>query len=232
MLRRFVVMALALGAVKICGGKEFTGTYRLEGEVSPIEFVVANAGESYALTWEVDGIRFTGKGLARDGILGGILMQEDGGTALLNVVFKTEGDGLAGYSFVEYSLEANPIGTKGAGRFELGTRSLEGNYAVTGTCPGDTARYQGSLALKRTSGTTWEAIWSLGDEERAGTGVAIDDFFIAGFDTGDESGLVIYRIEDDTLSGVWFGSPDWELGNGQPIVTGTEKCIKRNKSAD
>jgi hypothetical protein len=228
--RRFAVTALIVGSV-LYGQVGFSGTYRLEGEVSPIEFTVTQAGEGYSLAWQVDEIRFAGKGLARNGILAGILMQEDGGTAILNVVFKQQDGGLSGYLFVEYSLEANPIGTKGTGAFELGSYDLEGTYSVTGTYPWDTVGYKGSLDLKRTSGT-WEATWRLGDVERAGTGVVVDDLLVVGFDTGEGAGLVMYRIERDTLSGVWFGSPDSELGNGQPIVTGKEKCIKRNISVD
>jgi hypothetical protein len=242
--RRFVAVLLALGVVKICCGQEFPGTYRLEGEVSPIEFSVTQAGEGYALSWRVDGIRFAGKGLAQGGILAGILMEEEeGGTALLNVVFKTEGEvrsggasgggeeGLSGYSFVEYSLEANPIGTQDAGAFALADCDLEGSYSVTGTYPGDTVSYTGTLDLKRTSGT-WEAAWRIADAERAGTGVVVNDLLIAGFDTGEGAGLAMYRIAGDTLSGVWFGSPDWELSNGQPIVTGREECVRKKVIED
>ena len=107
------------------------------------------------------------------------------------MVFKKQEDGLYGYSFVEYALEAYPIGTKGTHTFETGTRDLEGTYSTTGTYPGDTVGYSGVLDIERTSGT-WEATWRLGDVEHAGPGVVIDDIFMAGFDTGDGSGLAMY----------------------------------------
>lgn len=226
MTKRFTVTALIVVSV-LYGQVEFSGPWRLESEVSPIEFVVTKAGEGYSLTWKVDGIRFAGKGLSRDGILAGILMQEDGGTALLNVIFKKDDGGLSGCSFVEYGLEAHPIGTRDAHVFALGECDLEGSYSVAGIYPGDTTCYAGTLDLKRTS-ATWEAVWSLEDQERIGTGVVVDDLLVVGFDNGEGAGLVMYRIEADTLNGVWSGSSDRDLGNEQPIVTGTEKCIKRS----
>jgi len=99
----------------------------------------------------------------------------------------------------------------------LTATAQEGRYQVAGTNL-DGSPYGGEAEIVLSSDTTCVIRWLTGATESSGICMRNDDSFAAGYQLGNNVGLVIYKImPDGTLNGLWTlsGAP----GNGTEVLT-------------
>ena len=84
-----------------------------------------------------------------------------------------------------------------------GAEGFGGRYAVHGTNPNGST-YGGEAEITLTSSTTCDIKWSTGSTTSDGICMRNDDSFAAGYQIGDQIGLVIYKVlPDGSLKGLW-----------------------------
>lgn len=79
--------------------------------------------------------------------------------------------------------------------------TIEGEYSVQGSMPGETSRYQGEAVIKCT-GETYSVAWKVGAQVFIGTGLARDGVFSIVFRdrrSNSPPGIASFRIEGDKV---------------------------------
>ncbi|MBN2252048.1 MAG: hypothetical protein JW724_08270 [Candidatus Altiarchaeota archaeon] len=222
---------LALTAVILStvmyGQEDFSGTYFFDSPYAEVMLTITQAGEGYRLDWKAGDLGMKGKGLATDGVMAGLLFDQEAGTVVLNLVLEKTEEGFSGCTFLEDDRCFQTfLTTTGVDTLKPGEIDVTGSYAIEGESPADSAGYSGSLVIER-NGDFLEANRQTAGQELAGIGLVAGEVLILSYDIGYETMLGLYRMEADTLSGIWFGCPDEELGNMQPVNTGIERCVRR-----
>lgn len=96
-------------------------------------------------------------------------------------------------------------------------QAIGGNYKVEGTNINGTT-YDGEATITLTSETTCEIAWVTGPTTSKGICMRNDDSFAAGYQIGDEVGLIIYKVgANGVLSGLWTVAGNG--GNGTEVLT-------------
>ena len=88
---------------------------------------------------------------------------------------------------------------------------ITGEWKVTGTNPGATNEYQGTLTITK-AGEIYQLVWTVGSEYE-GTGILRDGVLAAVFVGGSGGGVVLYKILDEgrKMEGVWVGHKTGQL---------------------
>ena len=100
--------------------------------------------------------------------------------------------------------------------------TIEGEYSVEGSTPGETSHYKGEAVIKRT-GETYSVAWKVGAQVFIGTGLARDGVFSIVFRDrrpNSSPGIASFRIEGDKVKdGAWaeFGSTRTGFETWTPI---------------
>lgn len=85
----------------------------------------------------------------------------------------------------------------------LAAQTLAGTYSVSGT-NFDGSPYGGTAKVAITSDTSCAISWVNGDSTSSGICMRSGNVFAAGYQLGDQVGMVIYRIQPDgSLDGLW-----------------------------
>jgi hypothetical protein len=85
-----------------------------------------------------------------------------------------------------------------------------GKYDVSGTNPNG-AKYSGSVTIQKT-GDTFKVTWTVGDQHYDGTGIGNNQFVAVSYQSGRETGLALYSLQDDEWKGVWTYAGGKQLG--------------------
>ncbi len=85
----------------------------------------------------------------------------------------------------------------------VSAQSIGGHYKVEGTNINGTT-YDGEATITLTSETTCDIEWATGPTTSKGICMRNDDSFAAGYQIGNDVGLVIYKVgANGVLSGLW-----------------------------
>jgi hypothetical protein len=93
-----------------------------------------------------------------------------------------------------------------------------GEYAVSGTNPGDRGTYSGTATIERT-GETYRVVWQIGSDRYVGTAIGNNEFLAISYTMGSQSGLAMYSASGAGWKGIWT------YANGRQI--GTEIWSRR-----
>lgn len=164
---------------------------------------ITQNGGYYDLSWTLKkGQGYQGVGLVVGDILGvgwspkspGVVVYTiDGGT--LNGTWSTAGSG-------------GKVGTEKA----EGPAGLNGSYRVTGTNPGGSGGYNGTLSITP-AGSVYRLAWRVGNDSYQGLGIKRGDKLVVGWSTEGSAGVVLYSIKGSTLDGVWAQPGSTALGS-------------------
>ncbi len=99
----------------------------------------------------------------------------------------------------------------------LQAQEIGGHYKVEGTNINGTT-YDGDATITLTSETTCEIEWVTGPTTSKGICMRNDDSFAAGYEIGNEVGLIIYKVAaDGVMNGLWTIAGNG--GNGTETLT-------------
>lgn len=86
-----------------------------------------------------------------------------------------------------------------------------GEYSVTGTNPGNGAKYSGTVTVEKT-GETYKVVWTIGNTRYIGTGIGDKNFIAVSYKSGNSTGLALYGAKGDNWAGVWAYSGAKQMG--------------------
>ena len=86
-----------------------------------------------------------------------------------------------------------------------------GTYSVSGTNPGKSDGYSGTVTVTRT-GETYRVVWVVGDTRYIGTGIGDKDFLAVSYRSNNLSGLTLYAASGRNWTGVWANADGREIG--------------------
>lgn len=86
-----------------------------------------------------------------------------------------------------------------------------GEYSVTGSNPGSSSRYSGTVTVEKT-GQTYRVVWVVGGQRYIGTGIGDKDFLAVSYRSGNETGLALYGANGGNWSGVWTYANGRQIG--------------------
>jgi hypothetical protein len=95
-----------------------------------------------------------------------------------------------------------------------------GVYEMTGTNPGNGAKYSGRVALVRT-GHTFQVTWTVSGHHIAGIGIGKSDYLAVSFGSASTVGIAVYKENQDGWIGIWA------LAGGREVGAETWKRISR-----
>jgi hypothetical protein len=96
------------------------------------------------------------------------------------------------------------------------TLRLAAKYDAVGTNP-DGSKYKGTATIQILSDTTFAIQWSIAGSIYKGFGMRRNDAVAATYTIGGEPGLIVYKVDGNSLDGLWAirGSD----GNGTERLT-------------
>ena len=89
----------------------------------------------------------------------------------------------------------------------------EGQFIVTGTDPGNTGSYGGTVNVVA-KGKAYDVVWKIGNARFTGVGVYTDRDFSVAYYGSNLTGVAVYRRQaDGTWNGVWAVKGSGRLGS-------------------
>lgn len=89
----------------------------------------------------------------------------------------------------------------------------EGQFIVTGTDPGNTGSYGGTVNVVA-KGKAYDVVWKIGNARFTGVGVYTDRDFSVAYYGSNLTGVAVYRQQaDGTWNGVWAVKGSGRLGS-------------------
>lgn len=170
-------------SVNLFGKPSYTGTVN-----------ITNKRGIYRLIWNIpQSPRYEGVGIVVDNILC-VGWSESGSYGV--VVYKVEGGKLKG--------EWTTSKSDGIGKEDLeGPKGLSGVYEIVSSVSPETSRgYNGRVTINQ-YGDIYLVTWLLESESYSGVGILEGDLLIVGWGVGQKTGVVYYKIENNTLLGRW-----------------------------
>ena len=86
-----------------------------------------------------------------------------------------------------------------------------GVYEMTGTNPGNGAKYSGRVAVVRT-GDTFQVTWTVSGHLIVGIGIGKNDYLAVSFGSGSNVGIAVYKENQEGWIGIWAPSGSREVG--------------------
>lgn len=88
----------------------------------------------------------------------------------------------------------------------------EGRYNLTGTNPGGTGSYRGTVSVVA-KGKAYNVVWKIGNSRHTGIGVYTDTDFSVAYYGSNLTGVAVYRQQaDGGWAGVWAVKGSGRLG--------------------
>lgn len=206
---------------------DFTGTYLVNqsnGSADTLE--VRRVEKGYNLCWKTSsGETYYGNGLEVDGFLGAAYeINLPRGKRVGVAVYQKSGGGISGLKVGAGDDKYVWEKSEGAPDLKYSTLKLSGTWTLVGTNPNGSS-YKGVLKVDQT-GPTYAVEWQIEDPPLFGTGFTINNLFVTAYGTSLGLGVVIYKVKDKELSGIWHYSDFSRLAGIADIRTGQETATR------